>query len=51
MMENGRMIVRMVTVYKPGMMVRNIKEIINLGKKKDMGNIIGLMEVSIKEIG
>ena len=50
-MESGLMIVRMDMVYKLGMMARNIKEIINLGKKKDMGNIIGLMGVSIKEIG
>ena len=29
----------------------DLKEIINWAKKKDMGNIIGLMEVYIKVIG
>ena len=50
-MANGKMIVKMVMGLKNGMMAKNIKEIIKKEKKKDMENIIGLMEVFIKAIG
>ena len=51
MKDIGLMMYKMDLVLKNGMMVAHIKGIMIWGRKKDMENMNGVMDVNIKDIG
>lgn len=51
MKDLGRMIYRMEMVWRLGQMVQNMKVVIRREKNTGMGNIFGMMNHPMREIG